>query len=177
MGRDILSLIRPVETWCRANISLQSPRQEHFQRLLKMVQPPFEDGQFLTIEDFEKDVVTALNSVGVERSVVDVFRTKLREMKPRLNKRNRRMLVRKKDKAGGQMSKRRRLEWERTLTPTSATLVVVPDPLFEHWGMQIHRNLNLKTLSECGTTIAGVVVRVCCMWLLFFIGSHFSSSR
>ena len=52
----------------------------------------------------------------------------------------------------------RELMIERQLLPTSATLVVVPDALLEHWCEQLRRHLNLRYFGdEHDTTGRGVV--------------------
>lgn len=154
MKQDVLSLFRPIDTWCNLRLPKPSPQLDAYRQLRQEVSPAFSDGRFPTISEFERHVTATLrDAVGVERSALDMFRENLLHLKPKLNKRNRRLLARRKISGA---NNGRRLAWERLLTPVSATLIVVPDPLLEHWAMQIGRNLNLKTLSESGGSSRGV---------------------
>lgn len=73
------------------------------------------------------------------RAEWELVRRNLLELQIGMDKRNRKL---KSSQAG------QRLLWERELIPTSATLLVVPDALFEHWFQQIQEHLYLPVFAD-----------------------------
>jgi len=72
-------------------------------------------------------------------SIWELVRQNLLELQMGMDKRNRKLLM----SPQGQ-----RLLIERRLMPTSATLLVVPDALFEHWFQQIRQHLYLPIFAD-----------------------------
>ena len=132
---------------------------------LRKLEPPFHDGngdsdgngnnniQFPTIKSFEQYIRHLLrgNKIKQEhgnrrwkqpiasRAEWELVRRSLLELQIGMDKRNRKL---KSSQAG------QRLLWERELIPTSATLLVVPDALFEHWFQQIQEHLYLPVFAD-----------------------------
>jgi SNF2-related domain len=113
-------------------------------QLLHQVKPPFSLENFPTLKHFEKYVRRAVKEFATD-SEMECFRQNLLTLKASLHKSHRKIL---NSEAG------RRMAWERNLIPTSATLLVVPDPLVEHWAEQIYRHLNrsLFAANKSGTS-------------------------
>ena len=131
---------------------------------LRKLEPPFYNGddgknnsnnniQFPTIKSFEQYIRRLLrgNKIKQEhgdkrwqqpiasRAEWELVRRSLLELQIGMDKRNRKL---KSSQAG------QRLLWERELIPTSATLLVVPDALFEHWFQQIQEHLYLPVFAD-----------------------------
>jgi hypothetical protein len=109
-----------------------------FQEVSSYVFPPYIDDRFPTIRDFERYVLTKLRHF-VPISELELFRRKVADIQAGLDKRNRKLLMTESD---------RHLLWERRLVASSATLIVVPDALLEHWYQQIDQHLNLAPFAD-----------------------------
>ena len=99
-----------------------------YRQLEAHVLPPFPSDRFPRLRDFDLYVRRAVQSYATDAEL-EVFRQNLLHLQAGLHKSHRKVL---KSHAG------RRMAWERNLVPTSATLLVVPDALLEHWFQQIH---------------------------------------
>lgn len=117
---------------------------------LEYVLPPFTDPRFPTMESFRKHVHGLLRKqqhnrqpihlpIIAQRHQWEIVRQNLKGLQIGMDKRNRKLITSKQ----GQ-----RLLWERRLIPTSATLLVVPDALFEHWFQQIQEHLYLPLFAD-----------------------------
>jgi len=109
-----------------------------YRRLEEQVLPPFPINRFPTLLDFERFVRRFLKTVAT-RTEFELFRQHLVHLKAGLLKSHRIVLM---SEAG------RRMNWERSLIVTSATLLVVPDALLEHWFQQIHQHINLILFAD-----------------------------
>ena len=135
----ILTAIRPIRTWVQANCSPRSIENTTFQKLARDISPPFLDERFPTIRDLELHVYRELRGVGFPLSEMELFRSSMIEVKASMDKRSRKLL---KGKLG------QRILQERQQIPSSATLIIVPDALLEHWFTQIHRHLDLSRFVD-----------------------------
>jgi SNF2 family DNA or RNA helicase len=86
----------------------------------------------------ERYVYSELKSF-VPQERLDLFRRNIVKLKAGFDKRNRRFF----NTPAGQ-----RLMIERSLVPSSTTLIIVPDALLEHWAEQIKRHVNLKVFAD-----------------------------
>lgn len=111
-------------------------------RQLENLKPLFDSGAFSTIAAFEQFVRRGFrrfskNNPRKEAVLLESFRLKIASMKEGLDKKSR--------------SKRctaaySRMKQELALRPSSATLVIVPMSLLEHWYEQISRHIGLGYL-------------------------------
>ena len=131
---SIVKALKPIRLWAETS----SGCYERYKELRKYVSPPFPDDRLQTIRDFEIYVNKSLRQF-VPQSELELFRNNLCTLKAGLDKRNRKLFCSEKG---------RRLAWERNLLPSSATLIVVPDALLEHWFQQIHMHLNLTPFAD-----------------------------
>jgi hypothetical protein len=136
--KDFLTALRPIRTWVQSDIPKTSPHYKKFQELTRYISPPFKDDRFPTIRDLELYVYRELRDF-VPRAQLELFRNNMIEIKAGLDKGNRKLLK-------GPMG--RRLQQERKLIPSSATLIIVPDALLEHWFQQIHMHLHLSRFED-----------------------------
>jgi hypothetical protein len=124
-----------------------------FQEVSSYVSPPYTDDRFPTLQDFERYALTKLRHF-VPVSELELFRRKVADIQAGLDKRNRKLLMNENGK---------RLLWERRLVASSATLIVAPDALLEHWYEQIDQHLNLapfadeKEQQQTSSMVRGVV--------------------
>jgi hypothetical protein len=153
--KSILAALKPLRSWVNRNVSPRSPEGRLFMNLSNFVEPPYDDDRFPTIRDFERFVLRGLRSF-VPMDILELFRNTMLELKASLDYRRQRRLS--ETEAG------RRLVLERSLIPTSGTLIIVPDALFEHWYEQIARHLDLRVFavttendSESDQVVEGVV--------------------
>ena len=120
----LLQALRPVRTWVQANArSIDDRSVSTFREMQRYITPPYRDGRFYTITELELYVNRSLKHF-VPTFILEIFRQNLLNVKAGLDKRNRKLL---KSPMG------RRLAWERQLISSSATLIIVPDALLEHW--------------------------------------------
>jgi hypothetical protein len=140
--KDILEAFRPLRKYVQHQYHYpgNSVPKQILDRVMKYVEPPYHDDRFPTIQDFERYVKRQLKHV-IPQSQLEVFRSQMVDIKTGLDKANRKLL---KSEQG------RRLGWERRLLPTSATLIIVPDALLEHWFQQIHWHLQLSIFEPGG---------------------------
>ena len=94
--------------------------------------------KFPTIKAFEDFVRSTLKEYSRDGEMGLFFQNMLK-IKAGLNKSNRKLFH---SEAG------RRLIWEIYLTPSSATIVIVPDALREHWVQQIQQHLDLRVFHH-----------------------------
>jgi len=138
----LLQALKPVRTWVQANArSLNERSVSDFHKMQRYIIPPYRDGRLSTITEFELYVTRSLKHF-VPRFVLEIFRQNLLNVKAGLDKRNRKII---KSPIG------RRLAWERQLISSSATLIIVPDALLEHWYQQIKKHLLLPVYAEHDT--------------------------
>jgi hypothetical protein len=131
--KDVLTALRPIRTWIHSTIPKKSPYYKKFQELTRYISPPFTtDDRFPTIRDLELYVYRELREF-VPRAQFELFRSNMIDIKAGMDKGNRKLL---KGPLG------RRLQQERKLMPSSATLIIVPDALLEHWFQQIHMHVS-----------------------------------
>jgi hypothetical protein len=113
-----------------------------YTEVVRQVKPPFSLDRFPTIRDFERYVQRKMKQYATETEL-EQFRQNVILWKASLDKSSRKIL---KSEAG------RRVVWERSLIPTSATLLVVPDGLLEHWFQQIHLHWNRALFADSNET-------------------------
>ena len=122
---------------------------------LNEVSPPFDDNhpdpekRFLTMRSFEQYLKRLLRGDKTRSDYKrwpivtcaewELVRQNLLELRIGMDKRNRKLVSSQR----GQ-----RLLWERKLIRSSATLLVVPDALFEHWFQQIQEHLYLPMFAD-----------------------------
>ena len=127
---EILKCIRPI----RHRLTLGE---------LKQLSPPFQDDDFPTLKSFKEYLRRLLrgNSMRLiaSRAEWELVRQNLLNLQIGMDRKNRKLFSSQR----GQ-----RLLLERKLIPTSATLLVVPDALFEHWFQQIQEHLYLPMFAE-----------------------------
>ena len=98
------------------------------------VEPPFSLEKFPTADAFYRYIrSTVVQRHGISQHLLEPFRLNMLELKAGLHKSNRKII---------KNAKYQRQAWEQRLLPTSATLLVVPDALLEHWFQQIHEHLD-----------------------------------
>jgi hypothetical protein len=136
--QDFLTALKPIRRWVHSNFPKKSSEYVKFQELTIYISPPYQDDRFPTIRDLELHVYRELREF-VPRAELELFRSNMIEMKAGLGKGNRKLLK-------GPMG--RRLQQERKLIPSSATLIIVPDALLEHWFQQIHMHLHLSRFED-----------------------------
>jgi hypothetical protein len=141
--KDILEALRPLRKYVQQNHPANSIPRKRLDRVTKHVEPPYRDNRLPTIRDFERYVKRQLKNV-IPQSQLEVFRSQIVDIKTGLDKANRKMF---KSEQG------RRIGWERHLLPTSATLIVVPDALLEHWFQQIHWHLQMSIFEPGGSGV------------------------
>ena len=128
---DILKALKPIRSYYG-----QHPQ---YQALQRYVEPPYvEDDKFPTVRDFELHCFRELKKF-VPKSLVELFRIQMVDFKAGLDKNNRKLL---------QSENGRRLQKERSLLPSSGTLIIVPDGLLEHWYQQIYDHLHLPVFAD-----------------------------
>ena len=137
--KEILTATRPIRSWVQSYLRFGSAERTVFQELVREISPPFLDGRFPTLRDLELHVYRKLRGVGFPLAELELFRTNMMEVKAGMDKRNRKLL---KGPAG------QRILQERKLIPSSATLIIVPDALLEHWFQQIHSHLDLSRFVD-----------------------------
>ena len=107
------------------------------------VSPPFQKNRFPTMKSFEVYLKRILrgdrNYPRVTLSQWELVRQKLLDLRIGMDSRNRRLMY---SETG------RRLLMERRLIRSSATLLVVPDALYEHWFQQIQNHLYLPLFAD-----------------------------
>jgi len=130
---DLIKTLKDVRHW--ADDQTDPEKYKEIQDLTRKIQLPFRDDRFLTHQEFRREVLRTLYATGVSPSVVELFRWKFECFKETLDKNRRSFYKSKAD---------RRLLLERSLIPSAATLIIVPDALMEHWFQQIHSHLSLK---------------------------------
>ncbi|CAB9506280.1 SNF2 family N-terminal domain [Seminavis robusta] len=108
------------------------PLRKIYLAMAEHVQPPFPVARFPQLKDFETYVKRTVNNHATSAQK-ELFRQNLIQLQAGMIKSHRKT---KSTEAG------RRMAWERSLIPTSATLLVVPDALLEHWYQQIELHLN-----------------------------------
>lgn len=106
--------------------------------LVQQTKPPLPLDKFPTIRAFESFVQKSVKDCATETEMEE-FRQNILQLKTTLDKSHRKIL---KGPSG------RRMVWERSLVPTSATIMVVPDALLEHWFQQIHEHLYLQLFAD-----------------------------
>jgi len=131
--RDMMKVIKPFR-----------PYYMLYPRLKEHVLPPFPQDRFPTIRDFELYVKRTMRPYATNAEL-ELFRQNLTNFKSGMDKSNRKFL---KSEAG------RRLQWERSLVPTGATLLVVPDALLEHWFQQIHQHMDRSLFADANEDAA-----------------------
>lgn len=111
-----------------------------YKEMERYVTPPYKknDARFPTIDSVIRYVVRTLKDF-VPLSELELFRQNLIKIKSELDPRNRRLL---------RSQRGRRLTLERSLIVSSATLIIVPDALLEHWFQQIHQNVILDVFCD-----------------------------
>lgn len=129
--QDIFNTLKPFRTSPRIPAHL-------VRRVIAQVLPPFPFDRFPRLRDFDLYVRRTLKDYATEAEL-EGFRQNLLQLQAGLHKSHRKVL---KSEAG------RRMAWERSLIPTSATLLVVPDALLEHWFQQIHQHLNRALFAD-----------------------------
>lgn len=151
--REILLVIKPFR------------RLAVYPRLECETKPPFPLTRFPTIQHFERQVRWRVRSHGVTDMELEQFRQNLNVLKAGLHKSYRKLL---KSPAG------RRQAWERTLVPTCATLLIVPDALLEHWFVQIRQNIrrDLFDCTERGVVYLDGVGDIVTVRMPLLVGSH-----
>eukprot|EP00978_Attheya_sp_CCMP212_P003897 scaffold8315_cov50-Attheya_sp.AAC.1 len=137
---DILEALKPIRRWVMGNLVKRSPEYKSYIELEKFVSPPYEDDQLQSIGEFERHVKRTLRSF-VPQSELELFRKYVVGLRASLDKRNRKFLC-------SGTRKQLRIAYERSLVPTSATLIVVPDALLEHWFQQIDQHVNLGAFAD-----------------------------
>ena len=133
---DVLRCLKPV----RNRLAIEE---------LNRLSPPFVEGLFPTMRSFEQYLKRLLRGTRIIQGIRtwpiascaewELIRQSLLELRIGMDKRNRKLMSSQR----GQ-----RLCWERKLIRTSATLLVVPDALFEHWFQQIQEHLYLPMFAE-----------------------------
>ena len=123
---DILKAIRPFR------------RHFAYAALVTKVQPPFSLEKFPTLGEWERFVLGEMKGHATDAEL-EVFRQNVWQIRDILDKSYRKIRM---SEAG------KRLTWERSLLHTSATLLVVPDPLLEHWFQQFHMHLNRALFAD-----------------------------
>ena len=153
---EILKCLKPV----RDQLSRYCPDE------LDYITVPFNDGnknndqnRFPTLKSYEEYIYRLLRKgegrYGVRKgegrygglrytsfadsSTWELVRQNLLDLQMGMDKRNRKLMM---------SMEGRRLLLERRLIPTSATLLVVPDALFEHWFQQIQQHLYLPIFAD-----------------------------
>jgi hypothetical protein len=124
---------------------------------LDYITVPFNDGnkkndqnRFPTLKSYEEYLYRLLRkgegrygalrySSFADSSTWELVRQNLLDLQMGMDKRNRKLMM---------SMEGRRLLLERRLIPTSATLLVVPDALFEHWFQQIQQHLYLPIFAD-----------------------------
>lgn len=101
---------------------------------------------YKTVIEFEREVHRTIRAETVNnytlRSIAQqTFQQNMLAIKTQLDKSSRRRF---------QSLVGKRIQWELSLRPSSATLIIVPLALLEHWYEQIIRHIELKYLSPSG---------------------------
>ena len=129
--QDIYNTLKPFRTSHRIPANLYGELESH-------VLPPFSLDRFPRLRDFDLYVRRTVRDYATDAEL-EIFRQNLLHLQAGLHKSHRKVL---KSEAG------RRMSWERSLIPTCATLLVVPDALLEHWFQQIHQHLNRVLFAD-----------------------------
>ncbi len=107
------------------------------------VSPPFAKNRFPTMKSFEVYLKRILRGNRTHPRITlaqwELVRQKLLDLRIGMDSRNRRLL---------HSEKGQRLLLERRLIRSSATLLVVPDALYEHWFQQIQNHLYLPLFAD-----------------------------
>jgi len=123
---------------------------EAIRQVLTAVQPPFAEGCFETMGSFKSFVAQQVKSLPLApremSEVLEEFRRGMVDLCSRMDPRNRKLLA---------SSEGQRLRFERSLLSSSATLVVVPDALLEHWFEQVRRHLGLPYFADTSGDASG----------------------
>jgi len=150
----ILKAIKPITDYMNDYFPKSSSEYKMFQQLRNDIQPPYRDGGdddnhlFPTLRHMERYVVQTLRDF-VPSAPLELFRRNVINLKAGLDKRNRKLLM------STQLQRKwKRMRWERSLQPSSATLIVVPDALLEHWFQQIWKHVNLRVFASEDTGTA-----------------------
>jgi len=134
----VLTALLPFRTWLRMNPQSGSTTSTTLRDVQRYVDPPYLDNRLRTISEFERHVIRSLKQ-HFPRNVLEVFRQNILKIKATLDPQKRKEL---KSPMG------QRLAWERQLLRTSATLIIVPDALLEHWYQQIKMHLLLNVYTD-----------------------------
>ena len=140
MNQEILQVLKPVRKWVEAYYGTKVSMANTFRALQEELQPPFQDNQFLTMQEYESYTLRAVRKISTNTEV-ELVRQKLQQLKGSMDKRNRKLRTSQEG---------RRLQWERNLIATSGTLIIVPDALLEHWCQQIKQHLEISLFGDDG---------------------------
>ena len=145
VGKEsILGTMRPISKWIHKLRRFRTSIEfETFRKVALAVEPPYDDDRFPTLMDFQRFVIRELKDV-VPSYLLEQFRMNSVRLKASLDKRDRKLLANRNFQ---------RLSWERALVPAAATLIVVPDALYEHWFQQIQRHVKLDFFVDRSTVI------------------------
>jgi SNF2-related domain len=142
LAMELNTALRPIRKWIGTHHYGDPAPMASFRQLMATIHPPLHD-KFPTITSLERYIKQWLiQKCHVPRGVaVETLRLQMVQIKAGLDKSNRKVLM----SAVG-----RRMKMERSLLPSSATLVIVPDSLLEHWFQQILQHLDLSRFTDQG---------------------------
>jgi hypothetical protein len=137
---EILKALKPIRDWINPMVKLPCYDELNglYKRVALYISPPYTDDRFPSVTCMERYVYSELKSF-VPQERLDLFRRNIVKLKAGFDKRNRRFF----SSPAGQ-----RLMVERSLIPSSTTLVIVPDALLEHWAEQIKRHVSLEVFAD-----------------------------
>ena len=139
---EFLYLLKPIRTWIEDHFDTRlSAEYTHYRNILSYITPSEEyrrENRFPTIQSLERFVLKSFRSY-VPRGILEQMRSRFTHYKASLDKKQRKALM-------GPYGAR--LKQERLLLPSSATLIIVPDALLEHWFQQIHEHMDLTRFQD-----------------------------
>ncbi|GKY95765.1 hypothetical protein MPSEU_000537300 [Mayamaea pseudoterrestris] len=144
--RNIFEATRELRWWSKCNVNPTSTEAQVISELMRFIAPPYPDDRFPTVDSLERYIKRVIKAF-VPPVLVEQLRQAFIELRAGLDKRSRRLFA---SRSGAY------LRWERSLIPSSATLIIVPDALLEHWFQQIQMHFDLDVFSHGVTNTHGV---------------------
>ncbi|KAG7355411.1 SNF2 family helicase [Nitzschia inconspicua] len=149
LNMELNKALKPIRKWLETNKYTSPAAMASFKQMLTAICCPYpENDKFPTILSLERFIKQWLvRQCHVPKGlVVETVRSQMLQIKAGLDKSNRKLLM---SMVG------RRLKQERSMLPSSATLIVVPDSLLEHWFQQILCHLELsRFVDEDGSKLS-----------------------